>query len=237
VKRLIERLDQKPQGPLFWWIHFLDTHAPYTAGGRKGSPFNRYLGEVAYTTEQIGLVLDAIDRNELGSRAVCILTGDHGEAFGEHNTQYHATTLYEELLHVPLLIRGPGIARRRIKVPVSVTDLGPTILDLMGQPTPASFLGQSLVPLLAGKKLEFERPIVAESGRGMRAMVFPDQYKLILDERNGTIELYDLANDAGELRNLYDLPEARGPERLAALEAYFEAHEYRSPGYEKPFRP
>jgi arylsulfatase A-like enzyme len=237
VKLLIERLDRKPSGALFWWIHFLDTHAPYTLGGRKGSQFERYLGEVAYVTERIAQVMEAIDRNELSARTVCILTGDHGEAFGEHNTRYHATTLYDELLRVPLLIRGGSITRRRIDVPVSVTDLGPTILDLLGQPTPASFLGQSLVPLIAGKKVELERPIVAESGRGMRAMVFPDGYKLILDERNGTLELYDLTKDEAELDNLFDRPESRGPERLAVLQAYFEAHEYRSPGYEKPFRP
>jgi arylsulfatase A-like enzyme len=237
VELLIRRLDQKPAGALFWWSHFLDTHAPYKAGGGEGSLFERYRKAVAYASEQLEAVVAALERNGLDARAFIIVTGDHGEAFGEHNSNYHATTLYDELLRVPIIIRGPKIRGQRIDVPVSVTDIGPTVLDLMHQPVPSSFLGQSLVPLLAGVPESFERPIVAESGRGMRAMVFPDNFKLILDERNGTLELYDLTADPAELHNLYDRPEARGKERLARLRAYFDAHEYRSPGYEKPFRP
>jgi arylsulfatase A-like enzyme len=237
VELLIQRLDQKPAGALFWWSHFLDTHAPYKAGGGEGSLFERYRKAVAYASEQLEAIVAAVERNGLGARTFIIVTGDHGEAFGEHNSHYHATTLYDELLRVPLIIRGPKIRGQRIDVPVSVTDVGPTVLDLMHQPTPPSFLGQSLVPLLAGVTTAFERPIVAESGRGMRAMVFPDNFKLILDERNGTLELYDLTADPGELRNLYDRPEAQGKERLARLRAYFDAHEYRNAGYEKPFRP
>ena len=237
VELLIQRLDQKPAGGLFWWSHFLDTHAPYKAGGDQGSLFERYRKAVAYASEQLEAVSAAVERNGLGARTFIIVTGDHGEAFGEHNSNYHATTLYDELLRVPLIIRGPRIRGQRIDVPVSVTDIGPTVLDLMHQPTPSSFLGQSLVPLLVGVTTAFERPIVAESGRGMRAMVFPDNFKLILDERNGTLELYDLTADPGELHNLYDRPEAQGKERLSRLRAYFDAHEYRNAGYEKPFRP
>jgi arylsulfatase A-like enzyme len=232
---LLQRVRQRVHGPLFWWGHFLEPHAPYA--GNTGSEFERYLQEVAVVDRAIARMLAAIDKARLTSRTVVIVTGDHGEAFGEHNTYYHATTLYEELLRVPLLVLVPGLSPRIIERPVSGLDLGPTILDLFGLATPASFMGESFVPLLLGREFTFERPLVAESGRNMRAMFFDDGKKLIVDERNGTLELYDLKRDPKELENVFDAPELDGGSRLGELRSYFDAHEYRRPGYKRPFRP
>jgi arylsulfatase A-like enzyme len=112
-------------------------------------------------------------------------------------------------------------------------DIGPTVLDLMGLPTPAGFMGQSLVPFLRGGAAALSRPIVAESSRGLRAMVFPDGWKAIHDRRKGTFELYDLTRDPAELRDLADEP--GGQSRLELLKAFFYVHELRRPGYAIPF--
>jgi arylsulfatase A-like enzyme len=236
ARNVIARLEQLgPSERLFAWVHFMEPHEPYVAGKRGDPPFSRYLQEIVIVDREIGRILDAVEKRGLAQRTTLIITGDHGEAFGEHNTNFHATTLYEELLHVPLLVSVPGLQPRRCDELVTLADIGPTVLDLMGLDTPARFLGQSLVPVLLGRPGHFTRPVVAESGRGLRAFYFPDGKKLIVDPRTATTELYDLRQDPGELDNLYD-PD-RDIQRMAELLAYFGAHTYRSKNYTAPYRP
>src|SRR5690606_28869099 len=137
-----------------------------------------------------------------------IVSSDHGEAFGEHDTWEHTKTLYDEMIRVPLLVRGPGVVPRVIDEPVTLLDLGPTVLDVFRTPIPAAWAGQSLVPLLAGatgREAELERPILAE-GRRRRAIVMPDGMKVIVDLRRKLVEAYDLAADPGELDDVWDDP-------------------------------
>jgi arylsulfatase A-like enzyme len=164
------------------------------------------------------------------------VAADHGEAFGEHGTIYHTKTLYEELLRVPLIVRGPGIAARRIDRHVTLMDLGPTLLDVFGVDTPPGFMGQSLVPLLQGRDAPLDRPVLAE-GRLRRALYFGDHLKVIEDERRKLVEVYDLLADPGEMRNLFDADSQRVLPGLAALRAFFEAHAYAKPGYSPPYKP
>jgi arylsulfatase A-like enzyme len=165
-----------------------------------------------------------------------IVSSDHGEAFGDHGTHEHAKSLYEELTHVPLFVASPVVAPRKVEDRVSLVDLGPTILDLFGLDAPAAFLGQSLVPLLAGGSATLTRPIFAE-GRLRRALTLPDGTKVIEDLRRKTVEVYDLASDPKETRNLFDVEPARGDAALAALRAFFAAHTRTEGGYEPPFKP
>jgi len=237
ARTAIEHLRHAGAGGLFFYAHFMDPHEPYVSGGRAGTDFERYVGEVAVVDREIGRIVEAIASQGLASRTVVIVTGDHGEAFGEHETRFHATTVYEELLRVPLMIRVPRVAPRRVDAMVSLVDLGPTILDLAGLPTPASFMGESLTPFLRGLEVDRRRPVVAESGRQMRAMYFADGMKLITDIATGSVELYDLARDPGELDNRFDEADPTARRRLDALDAYFAAHAYRREGYELPYRP
>jgi arylsulfatase A-like enzyme len=226
---------QRQAEPLFLFIHFLDPHAPYDLSPVQGSEWDRYVGEVAMVDAELGRLVAWLDKMPLGKRAALIVTADHGEAFGEHNTTRHATTLYDEVLHIPLLLRLPsGTMPREVNEPVSLIDLGPTILDLFGKPTPGYFLGQSLTPYLRGENPALHRPMVAE-GRLKQSLVRPDGMKIIADNRARTIELYDLKTDPGETNNLAD-DAARLEQPLGLLRQFFSAHRNERPGYKVPYR-
>ena len=188
VDVLLESLDASRDGPCFAYVHFLDAHAPYERITRSGTPFERYLGELAGVDRAIGRLRRALAERGLTGRTSIILSADHGEAFGEHDTWAHAVSVYDELLRVPLLIDVPGVAPRRVDREVTLMDLGPTVLDLMGQPTPGTNMGESLVPFLRGQDPVLRRPIVAETGRSQEAMIFPDGFKAIRDGSRATFE-------------------------------------------------
>lgn len=233
---VIARVGAQGPGPLFLYVHFSDAHAPYAHGDAKGSPFEQYLRGLALVDKELGRLLAKIDGDPaLRERTAIFLSADHGEAFGEHRTFHHATTVYDELLRVPLLARLPGVAPRRVKQPVSLVDLAPTILDLYGLETPGEMMGQSLVPLLRGEEVALTRPIIADSSRLQRAVVFPDGLKIIHDRRRDTVELFDLKRDPRELRDRFDLSGKDGDARLITLKAFFKTHTLKRPGYKVPY--
>jgi hypothetical protein len=236
VDPVIARLARHGGGPLFLFIHFMDAHFPYDRAGNAGSAFDRYLRELRLVDDQLGRLRAAIDERGLASRTTVIVTADHGEAFGEHGTHQHGVTLYDELVHVPLIIASPGAPAGAIEQPVSLIDLGPTVLDLFGQPTPGSYMGQSLVPFLRGQRPTLTRPIIAES-RLKQSLLFPDRVKVIRDQRRGTEEAYDLVRDPLELRNLCESSGDALDARFGALELFFRAHQLRRRGYVPPYRP
>jgi arylsulfatase A-like enzyme/uncharacterized membrane protein (UPF0136 family) len=222
------------EGPLFLYAHYVDPHMPYNRGGTDCAPFDCYLREVALVDAAIGEIRAELERS-YRARSVFIVSADHGEAFGEHDQRFHATTLYEELLRVPLFVYSPMFPAHQVDTEVTLLDLGPTILEMFGQPTPGPVMGESLVRLLRGEPDTLTRPIAADSGRLMQALVFPDGMKLIRNNRNHTHELYDLRTDPAELHDLHDAaPDA--PARRALLDALFRANAYTAPGYKVPYR-
>lgn len=236
IDPLLERLRRAGRDePLFLYAHLTEPHAPYDRGSRKGSERERYLSEIAVADAQVARVA-ALLKQRFGQRWMLIVSADHGEAFGEHATFQHTKTLYEELVRVPLLVRGPGVKARVIDERVGLIDLGPTILDLFGVETPASFEGQSLVPLLAGQDRRLDRPLVME-GRLRRAMYAPNGLKVIEDQRRKTVEVYDLGRDPGEVHNLFADDPARADASLAALRAFFAAHTSKRAGYRPVYKP
>jgi arylsulfatase A-like enzyme len=235
IDPLVERLKRAGPEPLFLYAHLTEPHAPYDRGKSRGTERERYLAEIAVADAQVARVWTVL-RQRFADRGVLIVSADHGEAFGEHATFQHTKTLYEELVRVPLLVRGPGVIPRAIDERVSLVDLGPTILDLFGVATPAAFEGQSLVPLLLGRTISLERPLILE-GRLRRAMYAPGDLKVIEDDRRKTVEVYDLARDPGELTNLFDRDPARSDPAVAALRAFFAAHKAKRAGYRPVYKP
>jgi arylsulfatase A-like enzyme len=160
-----------------------------------------YLGNLAYADSLVGELLGM-----LGPSTILIVTADHGEALFEHGFLGHNTQLYEESIRIPLLIRAPGFASRRVADVVELIDLAPTIAELAGAahlPEASRFQGRSLVPVLAGgsfpeSKLAFSRTLWAKPRYSVRG----DRFKLIWDSRTGASELFDLRTDPGERTTL-----------------------------------
>ncbi len=232
IDKLIGELEAQ-HGPAFLFAHFLESHAPYDLGGKKGSAFQRYVREIGVVDKQIGRLRQYLDDKGLAKNTVLIFSSDHGEAFGEHASQFHATTGYEEQLRVPMLIHAPLLPPRVIDEPVAFIDIGPTVLDLFGLPTPGDFMAQSLLPLVAGKATELTRPIAFDIGRGIQGLYFEDGKKVILNRKGHTVEVYDLESDPNELHNLAELAESEDESIQAAIETtrlFFEVHRLKTPG-------
>lgn len=223
--QIIERLRKHGDGRLFLFSHWMDPHFPYDSVKTTGPTKERFMAEVEQVDASLGRLREAIVELGIANRTVLVFVADHGEGFGQHGTRYHSVNLYEELIRVPIFINVPGVPPREVFEPVTLVDLGPTILDLFGQPTPGTFLGQSLVPFLRGENPTLTRPIAAEWERG-QAMLF-GKWKAIIEKDKGRLELYDLESDPRETKNLADEPGEEGENVLALAQLFFEAHTLR----------
>ncbi len=189
-----------------------------------------YDGEVTFADAQVGAVLAALAENGYGDDTLVIVTSDHGEEFWDHGGLGHGEHNFQELLHVPLVIAGPGIERRRLETPVSLIDLTPTILDLAGVELPGDLPGRSLAAVLGSRRRDLAAsPVYAEGLLRMRGNGDPMLYrslqsgdlKLVLDFQRQRKQLYDLAADAGETHNLIA---TRPREARQLLETLIEIH-------------
>ncbi len=121
-----------------------------------------YLGSVAFNDREIARVVDRLKSLELFDDTIFVVTSDHGEEFLEHGYTSHGHSLYDELIHVPLIVRSPGASPRRVDAPVASLDVMPTLLDLVDLPFPREIQGQSLAPLVRGQPGFTERPVFSE---------------------------------------------------------------------------
>jgi HEAT repeat protein len=124
------------------------------------------------------------------------VTADHGEAFDEHGERYHGTSLYDEQVRVPLILKLPGQPAAAVHMPVSLLDVTPTLLSLVRAPAPSGLQGQSLVSSTDGTLQLSRPPVLAELGP-MR-MVVSGNHKLLCNITWGGCTLHDLSLDPGE---------------------------------------
>jgi arylsulfatase A-like enzyme len=185
----------------FFWAHLLDPHDLYMRHegidwGRSSR--DRYDGEVTFTDRYAGKLLDFVAAQPWARRTVIVVTSDHGEEFGEHNMTRHGFEIWETLVHVPLMVLAPGAPPRRIDVPHSNIDLGPTILDLFGVLADERFEGQSLVGEIYGAPTEARDVLVdlpMTSDNGKRRALVRGRLKLICFDDDNDCKLYDVEKD------------------------------------------
>ena len=155
---------------------------------------------------EFGMVVQELKRRGLYDHALLILTSDHGEAFYQHGRRGHNTTVYEEMLHIPLVMKFPkGMRPRqhRISTPVQTIDLLPTALALTAAaPPPAALDGRSLLPLVFGGGKFPPRYLAARAESGVQTSVRDQRFKLVLHDGPPGAELFDLKSDPGETRDL-----------------------------------
>ena len=136
------------------WVHYYDPHYEYERHeaipdfGDKD--VDLYDHEIRFTDTQIGRVLDELKAEDLYDKTVIIITGDHGEGFGEHGIILHGYHLYAAQTKVPFLIRVPGTKPSRVTMPVSHIDILATLANLTEQGPFDDVLGRSLLDLITG---------------------------------------------------------------------------------------
>ena len=175
-----------------------------------------YDGEIAFLDSHLGRLFDTLEREGRLERTVVVVLSDHGESFLEHGHVKHCRTLYDAEIQTPLLVRLPRqVDGVRHGESVQHVDVVPTLLDLLGiEPQGAELEGRSLVPLLEGESLP--EALAFATIDSLRS-VTDGRSKLILDLREGTREMYDLAADPGERRDV--IRDARSAAALRRLRA------------------
>ena len=168
-----------------------------------------YDGEIATVDEQLRQLFAELEQRHFLDRAIVVVTADHGEEFWEHGGLTHGITLYNECVHVPLIVLTPGQREgQRVTENVSLIDIAPTLLDLLGLPAEPRFEGRSLAPLLrdgAQASRGAAPPVIVQleptgyemDTREHAAGIVQDASKLLV-RRSGHTETYDLRADPGE---------------------------------------
>lgn len=228
-------------------IIFKNINGEKKLSDRELQRFNSlYDGEIAFTDYQIGKLLNLIKELRLDEKTIVIITSDHGEEFGDHGTWgKHAHTLYEELLKVPLIIKIPGFMPSINAHQLSMIDIAPTILDLLGLQKPNQYKGISVRDIKDNRPIYFElsdpgfhfiasvsayynilldiNPTERKSNNvaKMKIGVLIDGWKLIKSFNPMTFELYNINRDKNESSNLFFKERDKAKELEKLLNSHF----------------
>jgi arylsulfatase A-like enzyme len=211
-------------------VHLFEPHSRYVehpefpvrSRGVEGLE-EKYDWEIAYVDRWVGELVDGLAAAGVADDTMIVVFSDHGEAFGAHRFGgermfFHGQTLYDELLRVPLIVHARGLRPGVVDTRVMLTDLAPTLAELIGVSPPPMFLGRSLRPALGGEPLP-PRPVTAEVlpapswKHDLKAFIDEEGKKIIYRISDNVYELYDLTRDPDELSNLA----AREPALLARM--------------------
>ncbi|MCX6897778.1 MAG: sulfatase [Verrucomicrobia bacterium] len=214
VDRLLRWIDAKRGQPFLALCWTDQTHDPYTPspgakpmeflsrkpGDTRSADLSRYLNALRETDRQLGRLFAALRERGLADDTLVVVTGDHGEAFREpHKQRGHGFTVYQEDVHVPLMLWNPRLfpAGRRVATIGSHMDLNPTITDILGAEPAGEWQGRSLFEPARPPRAYFVAS-VGDYQFGIRE----EQWKYILNTTRGREMLFDLAHDPDEQRNM-----------------------------------
>lgn len=243
-KKALDIINSNTPQPFFAWIHLWPPHSPYLPPDSYMGFFDsssqvrtfesqvkdwlsskhpsqitrdriraRYDEYILYCDDQFNNFISQLPKNIM-ENTVIILSSDHGESF-EHNYKEHGDRyLYEQVTHIPLIIKEPGQTEGRfIEDLVEQIDIPPTILGFAGIPIPSWMEGRSLMPLIKGMKIEphyvISSAFVENPGRWNQIKkgtiaIWEDDYKLIHYLGDNKSLLFNLSQDPGELNNIFD---------------------------------
>lgn len=216
VDRATRWAGKRANVPFFMWVHCYDPHGPYDPPSPYKEKYSSdpYDGEIAYTDSAIGKLMTWLKKSGLYENTAVIVAADHGEAFGEHGERHHGILLYDETMHVPLVVKLPGRkpAANAVTTRVRLVDIAPTILQIARQQIPATMQGVTL-PGLTGKAENdgpatesADRPAFSESIYAQRAFGWSPlrswRTGKYLYVRAPEKELYDQGTDAKADHNL-----------------------------------
>ncbi|MCY4018734.1 MAG: sulfatase-like hydrolase/transferase [Chloroflexi bacterium] len=194
---------------------------PDSPGARDArSLIAAYYAMIKLIDDQLGRIVAALDALDLRRNTVIIFTSDHGEMLGDHGLILKGCRFYEGLVRVPLIWSWPARFKSDLlsDALVELTDIAPTLLDIVGLPAPGYMVGSSLLPILTGEVpphrhrhyVRCEYIDALDMPDHSRAtMYFDGRHKIVLYHSLGAGELYDLAEDPGEFDNLWDRESAR----------------------------
>jgi arylsulfatase A-like enzyme/Tfp pilus assembly protein PilF len=221
VARAVQWIEAHQDQQSFVFVHLYDPHFPYEpqepfASRHRDAP---YYGEVEAADKALEPLLKPLLEGPRGKKTLVILTSDHGESLDEHGESTHGTFAYEATLHVPLILRLPGVSGRTVAAPVRHIDIVPSVLDALGVDIAKDFPGESLWPLALGSQPKagfssYFEALSASLNQGWAPLrgIFDGRHKYI---DLPLPELYDLKSDPLEKTNLA----AREPETFDRLRA------------------
>ena len=211
VAKALEWIDRQDPRPFF--LTYLPTagHHPYASSGNGPFPqtddLSAFKNSIHEGDQAIATMLAGLKTRGLDSRTIVIVTGDHGEAFGQHAGNFaHSFYIYDENVRVPLIVHVPGRAARRMVRVSSLTDLGPTLLDIVAAPAPRGVDGRSILDGPPRMALFFTD--YAVGWMGLR----DDCMKYLFEVEAKRSQLYDVCRDPGEQSDI----SGRLPERVSA---------------------
>ncbi|MFB6178300.1 MAG: sulfatase [Halorientalis sp.] len=234
---------QTTASPWFLWTQYMDVHGPYLPGDEFGyrNKFDaerlwrkaavndpegvtdaehetlqrNYRKEVAYLDREIGSFFDRLRERGVIEETVVVVTGDHGDEFGEHGRYGHKNLPFDELTHVPLIVQFPDSAPvdqpSTVETPVRTIDILPTLLDLadatLTSEMESRIEGESLLPVIEGDEPSYDTILTEKEMRGEDALRIgfrTEEWKFLYDGKHDEQSLYDLTADPNERTDVVD---------------------------------
>ncbi len=213
--KAIEYVEAHAHERFFLWVHYYDPHYDYEK--HLGTPefgdgaIASYDHEIAFTDKHIGRVIDDLKARGLYEKTIIVLTGDHGEGFGEHGIDLHGYHLYAAQTKVPMLIRVPGTPPSKVRMPASHVDVLPTLANLAGAKSTSEMLGRSLLGVITGSEDPAQdryvfQQLSYENNNEYRGAVNSKCHVLYNVSPSRSWELYRVDTDPMETQDIINTP-------------------------------
>jgi arylsulfatase A-like enzyme/Tfp pilus assembly protein PilF len=219
VARAISWLDHNAHAQFFLWVHICDA----------GAPTGSYNSAISAADAAIGKLISALQQRNIYASTAIVVAADHGEGLGAHGEEGHGIFLYDETIHVPLLIKPPASqaanpTTTRVTAKVRLVDIAPTLLEIAGLPVPSQMQGQSLLRVAKSKSSGGDQPVYSRADLPQRGFGWSPleswragKYLYI---RAPKPELYDLTADPGATHNLAQSSKATLDTMAAQMETF-----------------